>query len=62
MSVFQKFLRAGEGRRVKQLAELVAPINALEPEIHALSDAALQAKTGEFRDPPRARARTSTTS
>ena len=49
MSVFQKFLRAGEGRRVKQLAELVAPINALEPEIHALSDAALQAKTGEFR-------------
>ena len=31
MGVFEKFLRAGEGRRVKQLAELVPPINALEP-------------------------------
>jgi preprotein translocase subunit SecA len=50
MGVFEKFLRAGEGRRVKQLAELVPPINALEPQIHALSDVELQAKTGEFRN------------
>jgi preprotein translocase subunit SecA len=50
MGVFEKFLRAGEGRRVRQLAELVPPINALEPGIQALSDAELQAKTGEFRN------------
>jgi preprotein translocase subunit SecA len=49
MGVFEKFLRAGEGRRVKQLAELVEPINVLEPGISALSDAELAAKTVEFR-------------
>jgi len=50
MSVFQKFLRAGEGRRVKQLAELVVPINELEPTMQALTDAELAAKTVEFRE------------
>ena len=49
MGVLQKVLRAGEGRRVKQLAELVAPINALEPEMQSLSDEALGHKTVEFR-------------
>jgi preprotein translocase subunit SecA len=49
MGMFEKFLRAGEGRRVKQLAELVEPINLLEPEISSLSDAELTAKTAEFR-------------
>ncbi len=49
MSVFQKVLRAGEGRRIKQLAELVLPINALEPELERLSDEDLAAKTVEFR-------------
>jgi hypothetical protein len=29
MSVFQKILKAGEGKRVRQLAELVGPINDL---------------------------------
>ncbi len=50
MSVFQKFLRAGEGKKVKRLAELVQPINDLEPEIKALSDEGLAGKTVEFRD------------
>jgi preprotein translocase subunit SecA len=50
MAVFEKFLRAGEGRRVKQLSELVAPINALEPEMEKLSDAELADKTVEFRE------------
>ena len=50
MAVFEKFLRAGEGRRVKQLSELVAPINALEPEMERLSDAELADKTVEFRE------------
>ena len=49
MGVFTKVMRAGEGRRVKQLSELVAPVNSLEPEVHALSDDQLAAKTVEFR-------------
>jgi preprotein translocase subunit SecA len=49
MSVFQKILKAGEGKRVRQLAELVGPINDLADEMAALSDAELQAYTGIFR-------------
>jgi len=49
MSVFSKILRAGEGKRVRQLAELVGPINELSDEMAALSDAELRAKTDEFR-------------
>ncbi|HEX9968584.1 MAG TPA: preprotein translocase subunit SecA, partial [Acidimicrobiales bacterium] len=50
MSVFAKILRAGEGRKVKRLAEIVPDINALEPELRALSDDALKYKTVEFRE------------
>ncbi|HEY7258477.1 MAG TPA: preprotein translocase subunit SecA, partial [Gaiellales bacterium] len=50
MSVFQKILRAGEGRTLKRLHERVQEINALEDEIAALSDDALRAKTEEFRE------------
>jgi len=49
MGVLDKLLRAGEGRKVKAIQSLVPEINAFEPEIKALSDADLQAKTGEFR-------------
>ena len=49
MNVFQKILRAGEGKRVRELAQLVVPINALADEMAALSDEQLQAKTVEFR-------------
>ncbi len=49
MSVFGKILRAGEGKRVRQLAELVGPINELAEATAALSDAQLRAKTDEFR-------------
>jgi preprotein translocase subunit SecA len=49
MSVFSKVLRAGEGKKVRQLAELVGPINALGDEMAALSDEQLRAKTDEFR-------------
>jgi len=49
MSVFSKVLKAGEGKRVRQLAELVPPINELAEEMAALSDAELRAKTDEFR-------------
>jgi preprotein translocase subunit SecA len=47
--MFDRLLRSGEGRKLKALQALVPDINALEPEIQALSDDALRAKTGEFR-------------
>jgi preprotein translocase subunit SecA len=50
MSVFTKVLKAGEGKKVRRLAELVAPISELEPEMQALSDAELTHKTVEFRE------------
>src|SRR3984957_12679405 len=50
MSVFQKMLRAGEGKRVRELAGLVGPINDLAEEMALLSDDELKAKTPEFRD------------
>ena len=49
MSVFGKILRAGEGKRVRQLTELVVPINALAADVAALTDGELRAKTDEFR-------------
>src|SRR5450755_4949418 len=50
MSVFTKVLKAGEGKKVRRLAELVPLVNALEPEMQALSDDALAHKTVEFRE------------
>src|ERR1700723_3421486 len=50
MSVFTKVLKAGEGKKVRRLAELVPLIGALEPEMQALSDQALAHKTVEFRE------------
>ncbi len=50
MSVFTKVLRAGEGKKVRRLQELVGPINDLEPEMQALSDEALAHMTVEFRE------------
>jgi preprotein translocase subunit SecA len=47
---FEKFLRMGEGRRMKRLAEQAAYIATLEPEFRALSDAELKGKTAEFRE------------
>jgi preprotein translocase subunit SecA len=49
MALLDRILRAGEGKKVKALAAIVPDINALEPEIKALSDTSLQAKTIEFR-------------
>jgi preprotein translocase subunit SecA len=46
---FERLLRLGEGRRARRLAEQAAYIATLEPEFQALSDAALRAKTVEFR-------------
>ena len=50
MGVLDRVLRMGEGRKVRALEGLVPDINALEPELHALSDDALKHKTVELRD------------
>ena len=49
MSALDRILRAGEGRKVRAIAALVPDINTWEPELEALSDEALRAKTGEFK-------------
>ena len=49
MSVLSSVLRSGEGKKLKAIESLVPDINSLEPEIEKLSDHALQAKTGEFK-------------
>jgi preprotein translocase subunit SecA len=50
MSVLTKFLRIGEGKKLRALQSLVPDINALEPEMEALSDEALAHKTVEMRE------------
>src|SRR5436309_13343911 len=50
MSLFSRVLRAGEGKKLKALQSLVPDINALEPEMEALSDDALRHKSVEFRE------------
>jgi preprotein translocase subunit SecA len=47
--VLTKVLRAGEGKKVRRLAELVPLVNALEPEMEARTDAELRALTDVFR-------------
>jgi preprotein translocase subunit SecA len=50
MSVFSRALRAGEGKKVRRLAELVPLINELEPAMEALSDQDLAHRTVEFKE------------
>ena len=50
MSLFKRVLRSGEGRKLKALQALVPDINAVEPSLSGLDDAALRAKTDEFRN------------
>ncbi|MGH9069085.1 MAG: preprotein translocase subunit SecA, partial [Acidimicrobiales bacterium] len=50
MSVLTKVLRAGEGKKVRRLAEIVPLIDSLEPEMEALDDAGLAHMTVEFRE------------
>ncbi|MCU1320317.1 MAG: preprotein translocase, SecA subunit, partial [Edaphobacter sp.] len=48
-SVIAKVFGTSNERAVKRLMPLVAQINALEPNIQALTDDQLRAKTAEFR-------------
>ena len=49
MSILDRILRAGEGKKLKALQGLVPDIGALSDSMAKLSDEALQAKTTEFR-------------
>jgi preprotein translocase subunit SecA len=48
--LLNRLFRVGEGRQMKKRFTLVESINALEPEVQKLSDAALRAKTDEFKE------------
>ena len=49
MGILDRILRAGEGKKLKALEGIVPEINALEDDYRKLTDDALKAKTGEFR-------------
>ncbi len=49
MTIFDKILRSGEGKKLKALQALVPDIGAYESEMEALDDSALKGKTAEFR-------------
>src|SRR6478672_1773507 len=46
---FERFLRVGEGRRLKRLRNQAEYIGTLEPEFEQLSDEELTGKTAELR-------------
>jgi preprotein translocase subunit SecA len=49
-SLIKKIFGSRNDRTLKQLRRQVAQINALEPQMQALSDEALRAKTDGFRE------------
>ncbi|HEY3317401.1 MAG TPA: preprotein translocase subunit SecA [Coriobacteriia bacterium] len=48
-NILTKLLTMGEGRQLREFESIVPEINALEPDMQALSDDELRGKTGEFR-------------
>ncbi|HEY8616475.1 preprotein translocase subunit SecA [Phenylobacterium sp.] len=50
MSIFERFFGSSNDRKVKGMQARAQRITALEPQIQALSDAELRAKTREFKD------------
>lgn len=50
MSILTKIFGSRNDRTLRQLRKLVEKINKLEPEVEALSDDELKAKTAEFRE------------
>jgi preprotein translocase subunit SecA len=47
--IFDRIMRAGEGKILRDLSKVVDQVNAFEPSISALSDDALRGKTDEFK-------------
>jgi len=50
LSFLQRFFGSSNDRKVKAMSARVAKINALEPQIQALTDDELRGKTQEFKD------------
>ena len=50
MSLLNRALRIGEGKRLKELEKLAEQVNALEPATETLTDDELAAKTVEFKE------------
>ena len=50
LSVARKLFGSSNDRKIKPMRKRVEKINALEPQMEALSDEALRAKTTEFRE------------
>ncbi len=48
-AIANKVFGSSNDRKLKKYDPIVAKINALEPEVSALSDEALRARTDEFR-------------
>ena len=49
MSLFDKVLRIGEGKILRQLAAISSAVNAIEDDYVAMSDAELRGQTELFR-------------
>ncbi len=49
-AIIDKLLRIGEGKTLRQLEAVAKAVNAIEGEFAAMSDAELQAMTGEFKE------------
>jgi preprotein translocase subunit SecA len=47
--IFDRIMRAGEGKILRDLSKVVDQVNSFEPAISPLSDAELRAKTDEFK-------------
>ena len=55
MSLLNRVLRVGEGRRLKALEEAARTVNSLEASITPLSDEELRERYGQLRDQVRER-------
>ena len=49
-AIFDKLLRIGEGRILRQLESIATAVSAIEDDFVAMSDAELQAMTAEFKE------------
>jgi preprotein translocase subunit SecA len=47
--IFDRLMRAGEGKILRELSKVVDQVNSFEPAISTLSDDALRGKTDEFK-------------
>ena len=50
LGLFKKIFGSANDRLIKRLEPIVEQINQLEPELAQLSDEALRARTGEYRE------------